>query len=59
MAFTTDNANMKHYPGTTKDACEEGYERAEMPADDGSNNIGRLAGRCFPTPAANPVEDSD
>jgi hypothetical protein len=59
MPFTSDNANVNHYPGTSKQACEEGCERMEMPMDDGSNNTGRLTGRRFPSPPSNPVEDSD
>lgn len=59
MPFTKDNAKTDHYPGTTKAATEEGYERSEMPADDGSQNAGRLHGRHFNTQDTDPVKDSD
>lgn len=59
MAFTKENSQVNHYPGTSKQACEEGCERMDMPGDDGSNNSGRLYGRCFPTAPSEPVTDSD
>lgn len=59
MPFTPDNAKVNHYPGTSKGACDEGYERCDMPADDGSNNMGRLNGRCFDTEESDTVKDSD
>lgn len=59
MPFTPDNANVNHYPGTSKGATEEGYERSDMPADDGSQNQGRLHGRHFNTQDTDPVKDSD
>jgi hypothetical protein len=59
MPFTPDNAKVNHYPGTSKSACDEGYERSEMPSDDGSQNMGRLHGRRFETTDSDPVKDSD
>jgi hypothetical protein len=59
MPFTKENANVNHYPGTSKAAIEDGYERSEMPADDGSQNMGRLTGRTFDTCDNDPVKDSD
>jgi hypothetical protein len=47
MPFTPDNAKVVHYSGTTKEATEVGYERSDMPADDGSQNTGRLTGDSF------------
>lgn len=59
MAFTKENAKVNHYPGTSKQACEDGYEVLDMPGDTGTQNDGRLYGRCFPTEAPEPVNDSD
>jgi hypothetical protein len=59
MPFTPDNAKVVHYSGTTKEATEVGYERSDMPADDGSQNSGRLLGRQFQTNPPDPVKDSD
>lgn len=59
MPFTPENAKVNHYPGTNKSATEDGYERHEMPADNGTQNMGRLHGRHFTTQDADPVKDSD
>lgn len=56
MPFTNENANLKHYSGTTKEATEQGYEREDMPRDDGSNKDGRLHGRRFPVSPSQPSD---
>lgn len=54
--FTKQTADLKHYSGTSKEACEQGYEREEMPDDDGSSNDGRLKGRRFPVTSTQPSD---
>lgn len=49
MPFTPDNAKVNHYPGTSKEAVEVGFERIDMPSSDDSNNMARLNGRVFHT----------
>jgi hypothetical protein len=48
MPFNSDNANLKHYPGTTKEDAERGYERLDKPPQDGSNNDRQLEGGKLP-----------
>lgn len=59
MPFNKINAQLKHYPETSRDAVELGYERSEIPPDDGTNNAGRLVGRIFDTEDCDMTKDSD
>lgn len=53
MPFNSDNANINHYPGTSKEDVERGYgivsQEDAFDASWETNNSGRREGRTFPT----------
>jgi hypothetical protein len=48
MPFNSDNADLKHYPGTSKEHAEKGYEVLQPNPKTGSNNERQLEGGKIP-----------